>query len=311
MSLPPPTGIYVPAVLFFNENEEFDIPAIKAHVLRLAKGGVTGIVVQGSNGEAQHLSHEERKQAIAITRQTLNENHFQNVIIIAGCGAPSARESKKLCADAKEAGAGYVLVLTPSIWPPQMTRDAILAFHRDVATHSSLPYLIYNFPTVTAGLDLDSDMIIELSTHPNIVGTKLSCGNIGKLHRITSAKPSSQFATLAGVSEILLQGLLSGSAGAIAALPNIVPKLHTKLYLLYLQGNLKEAMELQALLGQGDYATKKVGGIGAIKALVTKHWGYGGSTVRSPLQAATAQQLSGLHLDKLEQLIAMENALSL
>ena len=54
-SSPPPPGIYVPAVLFFDENEEFDVPSMKAHVIRLAKGGVTGILVQGSNGEAQHL----------------------------------------------------------------------------------------------------------------------------------------------------------------------------------------------------------------------------------------------------------------
>ena len=281
--------------------------------------------MQGSNGEAQHLSHDERRQAIALTRQTLDENGFPNVVIIAGCGAQSARESKKLCSDAKDAGAAYVLVLTPSVWPAQMSKDAILTFHRDVrtstphpsplsilsqvATYSPLPYLVYNFPTVTAGLDLDSDIILELSNHPNIVGTKLSCGNIGKLHRLTSAKPPSQFATLAGVSEVLLQGLLSGSAGAIAALPNIVPKLHIKLYQLYQAGNIKQAMELQALLGQGDYATKKIGGIGGIKALVTNHWGYGKSFVRAPLQPATAQQLSGPYFDKLEELIAMEKAL--
>lgn len=36
-SIPPPSGVYVPAVLFFDENEEFDVPAIKSHVLRLAK----------------------------------------------------------------------------------------------------------------------------------------------------------------------------------------------------------------------------------------------------------------------------------
>jgi 4-hydroxy-2-oxoglutarate aldolase len=33
----PPPGIYVPAVLFFTEDEGFDIPAIKAHILRLAE----------------------------------------------------------------------------------------------------------------------------------------------------------------------------------------------------------------------------------------------------------------------------------
>lgn len=73
MSTAPPPGVYVPAVLFFDENEELDTQSIQAHILRLAKvraisrltmgtetevdpqGGVTGILVQGSNGEAQHL----------------------------------------------------------------------------------------------------------------------------------------------------------------------------------------------------------------------------------------------------------------
>src|SRR6266404_1750655 len=35
--LPPPPGIYVPAVLFFKEDEEIDEDAIRTHVLRLAQ----------------------------------------------------------------------------------------------------------------------------------------------------------------------------------------------------------------------------------------------------------------------------------
>ena len=37
MAKAPPPGIYVPAVIFFDENDELDIPSIRAHVLRLAK----------------------------------------------------------------------------------------------------------------------------------------------------------------------------------------------------------------------------------------------------------------------------------
>src|SRR4051812_15604480 len=96
MSLPPPPGYYVPAVLFFDANEDLDVPATQAHVLRLARGGVTGILVQGSNGEAQHLSHEERRAAIALTRRTLDEGGFQHVLVIAGTGAQSTRETKKV-----------------------------------------------------------------------------------------------------------------------------------------------------------------------------------------------------------------------
>jgi 4-hydroxy-2-oxoglutarate aldolase len=78
-------------------------------------------------------SHDERKQAISLTRKTLDENGFKHVLVIAGTGAQSTRETKKLCADAKDAGASHALVLTPSTWPPQMTVDNILRFHREVS----------------------------------------------------------------------------------------------------------------------------------------------------------------------------------
>ncbi|KAF9466477.1 hypothetical protein BDZ94DRAFT_1251002 [Collybia nuda] len=310
MSSPPPPGYYVPAVLFFKENEDLDIPAIQAHVLRLAQGGVTGILVQGSNGEAQHLSHEERKEAIRLTRKTLDENGFQNTLVIAGTGAQSTRETKKLCIDAKEAGASHALVLTPSTWPPQMNVENIIRFHREVADASPIPTMIYNFPVVTAGQDLDSDLIATLAEHPNIVGTKLSCGNIGKLHRLTTRFSSSEFAVFAGRTDVFLQGLLSGSAGVIGALVNILPKLHGRLYQLHVEGKLEEAMVLQGKMGHADWATGRIGGIGGIKAIVSKNFGYGETFVRGPLKAIDAASLtSNKYYAILEELIALERSL--
>ncbi|KAF8072077.1 hypothetical protein FPV67DRAFT_1411398 [Lyophyllum atratum] len=310
MSSAPPAGIYVPAVLFLKENEDFDIPSIQAHILRLAQGGVTGILVQGSNGEAQHLSHDERKEAIQLTRKTLDENGFQNVLVIAGTGAQSTRETKKLCVDAKDAGASHVLVLTPSTWPPQMTIENVVRFHREVADASPIPVMIYNFPVVTAGQDLDSDTIATLADHPNIVGTKLSCGNMGKLHRLTTRFPASEFAVFAGRSDLLTQGLLSGSAGTIGALVNVLPKLHAKLYKLFLDGNIKEAMELQGKLGHADWAIGRIGGIGGVKAIISKNFGYGGTVVRGPLKAVDSERLrENKHYAVMEEMIAMEKAL--
>lgn len=309
-STPPPPGFYVPAVLFFDENEDLHIPSVQAHVLRLAQGGVTGFLVQGSNGEAQHLSHDERKQAISLTRKTLDENGFKHVLVIAGTGAQSTREVKKLCADAKDAGASHALVLTPSTWPPQMTVDNILRFHREVADVSPIPTMIYNFPTVTAGLDLDSDIIATLAEHPNIVGTKLSCGNIGKLQRITSRFSSLEFAVFAGRTDTYLHGLLAGSAGTIAALVNLFPKVHRQLYELYQERNIEAAMALQAMLGHGDWAVSKVGGIGGLKAVISKNFGYGEPHVRGPLKAINPDHLEKHKYYKtLAELIAIEKSI--
>lgn len=170
--------------------------------------------------------------------------------------------------------------------------------------------MIYNFPVVTAGQDLDSDTLAILAEHPNIVGAKLSCGNIGKLHRLTTRFSSSEFAVFAGRTDLLLQGLISGSAGAIAALVNILPKVHARLLKLYLEGDLKEAMKLQGKLGHADWAIGKIGGIGGVKAIVSKNFGYGNNFVRGPLKAVDSERLQeNNHYAAMEEMIALEKSL--
>lgn len=175
-----------------------------------------------------------------------------------------------------------------------------------VADASPIPIMIYNFPTVTAGIDLDSDLITTLAQHPNIVGTKLSCGNIGKLQRITSAVSSTKFATFPGKSDVFLQGLISGSAGVIGALPNVVPKAHSKLLTLYKEGKFEEAVELQALLGQADWELGRLGSIAGIKAIVSKHFGYGRPFVRGPLASLDVETVT---ISKLAEVIQLEKSL--
>lgn len=56
-SVPPP-GIYVPTVTFFTADDTLDVATTAHHALRMARGGMAGIVVQGTNGEAVHLDAE-------------------------------------------------------------------------------------------------------------------------------------------------------------------------------------------------------------------------------------------------------------
>ena len=112
----PPRGVYAPVVAFFHEDESLDLSALEAHVTRLAKSGVAGLVIQGSNGEAPHLLHSERQEVIATASAILKKHGKSDAVIIAGCGAQSTRETLQLCNEAKESGADFALVLSPSYW---------------------------------------------------------------------------------------------------------------------------------------------------------------------------------------------------
>lgn len=160
-----------------------------------------------------------------------------------------------------------------------------------VADASPIPTMVYNFPGVTAGIDLDSDIIFTLAAHPNIVGTKLSCGNIGKIQRLASRLKSSEFAVFSGRSDAFIHGLNAGSAGLIAALVNLIPQQHVAVFRTWEEGRAQEAMAVQAELGHADWAISKIGGVGGIKAVICRNFGYGQPYVRGPLNAVNPDTL--------------------
>lgn len=306
---PPPFGVFTPLVTFFNEDESIDIESCNAHTLRMAAGGVVGLVIQGSNGEAPHLLHDERQLLVRTARATLNDHGYKHIKLIVGCGAASVRETLLYISEAKAAGADYALVLPPAYWNAAMSVPVVETFFSNVAASSELPILIYNFPGVTGGIDISSDSVIKLAkTHPNIVGVKLTCGNVGKLQRISSALPRSSFAALAGKSDFFLPALVAGSNGVIAALANVTPKLHTEVLRLYKEGDIQKAAELQSKLSNADWSLLKLG-IAGVKGTVAKYFGYGNSRSRRPLGEMAVEKLSGDVARDIEVVIELEKAL--
>jgi dihydrodipicolinate synthase/N-acetylneuraminate lyase len=106
----------------------------------------------------------------------LTDKGYAGLPLIIGCGLPSALATIKLTHEAKAAGGDYALVLPPSYWPGAMSKPVLVKFFEEVADQSPLPVLIYNFPVVANGINIDSDTMIQLSQHANIVGCKLTCG---------------------------------------------------------------------------------------------------------------------------------------
>ncbi|KAI9890786.1 MAG: hypothetical protein M1814_003570 [Vezdaea aestivalis] len=307
-------GAYIPTLAFFHSgNEDLDLLTISQHAVRLAAAGAAGLTTQGSNGEAVHLSRHERMVVTKTTRTALDEAGFGNLPIIVGCGSQSTRETIELCREACHAGGDYALVLPPSYYRPLFKQESILEFFRDVATGSPIPILIYNYPGAVSGLDLDSDTIIKLSKHSNIVGCKLTCGNTGKLGRIAAATDASTpesagsgFMCMGGSADFTLQTLVAGGSGVIGGLGNIAPKACVKLLELYSAGKLKEAQKLQAVVAKGDWAAIQGGIVGTKSALQT-HFGYGG-VARKPLPSPSLEE-AARYAREFKELVALEKTL--
>lgn len=309
-------GVYVATLTFFGENQELDTHTLRSHVSRLVKDGVSGIVTLGSNGEAVLLSPEERRLVTATTRLVLDEQGHVDMPIIVGCSAQSTRATIELCNAAAEAGGSHALVLPPSYYKAAMTPESILNFYMAVADASPLPVVVYSFPPVVNGIDMSSDLIIQISQHPNVVGTKFTCGDTGKLARVaramsadklsSSSGSSGQYWAVGGLADFTLQALVAGGVGVIAGGANLAPKAVVKVYELFKQGKLKEAMELQSLLAEGDWV-HTVAGIGGTKAVLQHHFSYGG-VPRLPLTGPSADAVDAL-LQGTSELMELEKTL--
>ena len=314
MKRPLRPGVYVPTLAFFKRNEDLDLDTIRNHTVRLAKAGVAGIATQGSNGEAVHLTHQERNQVTRTTRKALSDQGFDSLPVIVGCGSQSTRETIELCREALSAGGDYALVLPPSYYKPSHKPNTIVEFFKDVAGASPIPIIIYNYPAAVAGIDLSSDVISELSKHPNIVGCKLTCGNTGKLARIaaatdaaTPADAGSNFMCMGGSADFTLQTLIVGGSGVICGIGNVAPKACVKIIDLFAAGQLAEAKKLQAVVARGDWAAIS-GGIVGTKSALDTYFGYGG-IARKPLPRVTDCEAADFGSD-FKEIVDLETTLS-
>lgn len=288
------SGIYPPLPTFFTLQEELDLATYRRHIARLGEHGITGYVVMGTNGEAVHLTGDERAQVIEAARQAARPQ----AQIIAGCGEQSTRATIRNCEQAARSGADVALVIPPFYYKGRMDATALLDHYRTVADSSPLPVVIYNMPASTAGLDLNAATICTLAEHPNIIGVKDSAGNMEKLAQIvavTAEKRGDSFRVFAGSAGYLLPALAVGAVGAVAALANVFPREVCRVQELFQAGQLEEARRLQAVLAPANTAVTSGYSVPGLKAALELTAGYGGRP-RRPLQPLTDNERKQLAL---------------
>ncbi|OAA63763.1 dihydrodipicolinate synthase [Niveomyces insectorum RCEF 264] len=256
---PLPEGVYTPVITIYEDTPEqnVDLAAMYKFTQYLATSGMHGLVYLGTNGEMALLTHEERKSIVTTAKKAVVDLGKPDYPVVAGISAQSTVETIQFAKEASEAGAGWGLLLPPSYWAKALGTEALIAYYRDVADTSPIPIIIYNFPGVTAGVDLDSDQLATLAQHPNIVGTKLTCGNVGKLTRLTSKFQPPYFGVYGGSSDYLLPTLHAGGNGCVTGMGNIFPKATSRVFDLWKAGRLDEARALQDLVANAEWACKK------------------------------------------------------
>jgi 4-hydroxy-2-oxoglutarate aldolase len=277
-------GIFPPIPTPFVDGDIAD-DKLAFNIEKWSKTGLNGLVVMGSNGEYVYLTAKEKRKFVEKAVQLTPEH----MLVIAGTGCESTRETIELTRDCADRGAHAALVVTPHYYGGRMNEAALLAYFTDVADQSPIPILLYNVPKFTH-VNITVNLVGQLSSHPNIVGIKDSTGNVIQLGDFAN-NVDADFNLLVGTAGALFGGLSLGCAGGVLALANVAPEICVKIYNHVRQGNYEAARQLQLKMIPVNQAVTATYGVPGLKAAMDM-LGYFGGDPRPPLLPSSEKEKS-------------------
>ncbi|HET6358473.1 dihydrodipicolinate synthase family protein [Streptomyces sp.] len=227
-------GIMVATALPLRDDLSVDYDAYAEHVRWLIENGCDGVVPNGSLGEYQTLTDEERARVV----HTAVDAAGDGARVMPGVAAYGSAEARRWAEQAAEAGCGSVLLLPPNAY--RADEQAVRAHYTEVAA-AGVPVVAYNNPIDTK-VDLTPGMLARLHQDGSIVAVKEFTGDVRRAYEIAELAP--ELDLLIGADDVLLELALAGAVGWIAGYPNAFPATCAELYNAAVAGDLDTALPL-------------------------------------------------------------------
>jgi 4-hydroxy-tetrahydrodipicolinate synthase len=229
-------GALTALVTPFRSDGSVDEAALQRIVRWQLEQGIDGLVPCGTTGEGATLTDEERRRVIEVVVRTVEGR----VPVVAGCGSNDTRRTVRAAAEAAEAGADALLVVTPYYNKPN--HSGMLAHYRSVTEAAGAPVVVYNVPGRT-GQNLGAGLTLELAALPGVIGVKEASGDLDQIASILQGRPAG-FAVLSGDDALALPSVVLGADGVISVVSNEAPAEMAALVGAALSGDLGRAREL-------------------------------------------------------------------
>lgn len=277
------TGVVVASTLPFMSDLSVDYDTYQDHVRFLAEHDVDGVVPNGSLGEYQTLTADERARVVEAAVEAAPEGFS----VVPGVGAYGARESLHWAEQARDAGAHAVLALPPNAY--RAGDDEVVDHYRTIA-QAGLPIVAYNNPFDT-NVDLTPELLARLAEIPEVVAVKEFSGDIRRITAIQRLAP--RLDVLAGADDMVFEATLLGAVGWTGGFSNAMPEIAGRLYRYGLEGDLENGRALLKLVQPAFRWDTEHVFVQAIKLAqeVAGRWGGPSRAPRHPLDEATRAQV--------------------
>ena len=223
--LPSPLrGIIPPMITPLLDRETLDVAGLERLIEHILGGGVHGLFILGTTGEAPSLSYRLRYELIDRACKQVNGRVPVLVGITDTCFVESINTANK----ARDAGARAVVLAPPYYFPAGQAE--LLEYLEHLTPELPLPLFLYNMPSLTKAV-IEPQTVRAAADIKGIVGLKDSSGNMVYFHQLQSMlKDHPDFALLIGREELLAETVLLGGHGGVSGGANFIPKLYVDLY---------------------------------------------------------------------------------
>jgi 4-hydroxy-tetrahydrodipicolinate synthase len=213
MTVPIFSGVGVALLTIFDSSGAVDASATAELASQLVELGIQAVLVAGSTGESASLDPREYAALVGAVKQALPPQ----TVVLAGSGAPSARQAVHLTKVVLDAGADAVLALSPP-----RSSDVRPYYDRVAEAAGGATVLAYHFPAF-------SPPGIPVSVLPElpVVGLKDSSGDPHRLYEELGAFDGWLYVGSANL--VLVAGAMQ-CAGTILAIANLEPELSIRAF---------------------------------------------------------------------------------
>ncbi|MCF3134584.1 dihydrodipicolinate synthase family protein [Streptomyces olivochromogenes] len=226
-------GVLVATALPLRDDLSVDYDAYAEHCAWLVANGCDGVVPNGSLGEYQVLTPEERARVVETAVAAVGGSR-----VMPGVAAYGAAEARRWAEQAREAGCASVMLLPPNAY--RADERSVLAHYAEVA-RAGLPVVAYNNPIDTK-VDLLPELLARLHAEGLVHAVKEFSGDVRRAYRLAELAP--ELDLLVGADDVLLELAAAGARGWVAGYPNALPAACTELYRAAVAGDLAAALPL-------------------------------------------------------------------
>jgi 4-hydroxy-tetrahydrodipicolinate synthase len=206
------------------DRDRLDVEGLERLIEHILGGGVHGLFILGTTGEAPSLSHRLRHELIERTcRQVAGR-----AAVLVGVTDTAFVESVNMARKAADCGAAAVVAAPPFYFPAG--QPELVEYLEHLTAALPLPLFLYNMPTHTK-LVFEPETLRAAAGMPGIVGLKDSSGDLDyfrKVLEVLNDRPD--FTLLIGPEVILVECLRLGAHGGVSGSANLLPKLYVDLY---------------------------------------------------------------------------------